>query len=175
MLRPNDERSRWTAVQAAWRAVDREIEPDEDDRDDSWPVTKRPLGLVEGIAITIGIHGHAETFVEAFDPSPLQHLECDVGPSSLLSRFTIHRCPMGDEGFDEHFVVRANDEAMARELLGGQLRAALPDVPSPMHFRYQRGAIRITWSAASLEPRGLEAVLDVIVSACKRAPLAPYR
>jgi hypothetical protein len=175
MLRPNDERAGWTAVQAAWRAVDREIEPDDDDRDDSWPVTKRRLGRVEGIVMTIGIRGHAETYVEAIDPSPLEPLECDVGPSSALSRFTIHRCTTGDEGFDEHFVVRANDEPAAIELLGGELRAALAAVPSPMHFQYRRGAIRITWSAAALEPRGLEAVLDAVIAACKRSPHAPYR
>jgi hypothetical protein len=175
LLLPNRERDRWTAVQAAWRAVDGNIDRDDDDRDDTWPITKRPLGLVEGTPTVIGIHGHVQTYVEAVDPSPLEALECDIGPSALLSRRGIHRWTTGDEAFDERFVVRTNDENKAREVIGGDLRAALANAPSPLHFRYLDGTIRVTWSAASLAPRELQAVLDVIVAACKRPKDAPYR
>lgn len=171
-MQPNTERERWTLTQVAWRALARRLAmiPDEDDRDDTWPVTKRPLGVADGIATTIGIQ-----VLEGEDPLPLESLVCDVGPSSLLSKFAIHRVTTDDAAFDEHFTARANDDAAARELLGDGLRAALQRLEGPFHFRYERGVVRLSWSAVTLEANHLEAVLGAVLAACQRRTSAPYR
>lgn len=178
MLQPNSEKERWTAVQAAWRELGDmggELALDEDDREDTWPVTKRPLGTISTVALSIGIHGAAETFIEAEDTYPLEALSCDVGPTSVLSRFAIHRITTGDEAFDAHVSARANDEAAARVLLGDTLRAALIEAAAPFHFHYASGRARLTWAASATSARELEAAVRTMLAACKRAPPAPYR
>ncbi len=90
MLEPNSERERWTELQRAWLAFAnaRDIVCDDGERPGTWPLTRRRLGVIEGVAIEIGIKGSAETYVETEDPFPLPHLTCNVGPASLLSRYT---------------------------------------------------------------------------------------
>src|SRR5262249_20847658 len=155
------------AVQAAWRAtaLDQGIELDEDDREDTWPVTKRRLGVASSVPLTIGIVTHRETYIETNDPYPLERLTCDVGPSSLLSGFSISRISTGNPAFDADFTVRANDEKLAFQLLSDHLRTSVRDVPLPLHFRYDRGLARLTWPATHLEPSHLAAALAAVLAA----------
>lgn len=169
-LAPNAERERWIKAQTAWRglAAQLDIILDDDDRDDTWPVMKRTLGMTEGLTLSIGVD-----YLELTDASPLDGLTCEVGGSGSLPETKLPLFVSDDPAFDERFTVRASEAVMARELLGEGLRAALGHLEQPLLLRYERGHVRI--SVTSFEPGHLANVIDIAVATCKPTDRLPYR
>jgi hypothetical protein len=170
-LKPNREREKWSRTQAAWRALLERLEIEaEDGRDDTWPVTKRELGTIDGNTVRIGIQ-----YLEMTDPFPLDRLTCDIGPASRLSSFSFRRVTTGDASFDEKITARSDTEELARELLTDEFRGALRRIEQDFHFRYERGHAKLSWGTETLDPEHLQALLDAIVTACRRTASVPYR
>lgn len=78
---------------------------------------------------------------------------------------------VGDVLFDERCVVKADDERLARALLGAPLRESLQrwmlTEPEEPGFTYDRGEIRLIWSKVETRRDVLLAAVDVAVAAAR--------
>jgi hypothetical protein len=68
---------------------------------------------------------------------------------------------IGDPSFDPRFVVRATDPGGARALLDPSVRQALLAFPASPALHYDRGAIRLEWSASEPDPATFDAAIAV--------------
>ena len=171
MLAPNDEWEAWKRVQRAWLAfaAERGIEL-VDEREDTWPVMKRQLGVLDGVALSLDGY----TLVGE-DLSPLISLTCQIASHSHLPSFSLHgSMATGDLDFDTELEVRTNDEPAARVLLQEDLRVALRAFGPPIVLHYASGHVMFSSGSSTLTSDHLEAVVAVVVAACHRST-SPYR
>lgn len=171
MLAPNEEWGAWKAIQKRWLAfaAERGIEL-VDEREDTWPVMKRQLGVLDGVALSLD--GYT---LDGQDLSPLVSLTCQIASRSHLSSFSLDgRMTTGDVDFDAELEVRTNDEPAARVLLQEDLRVALRAFRPPIVLHYTSGHVKFSSGSTTLTSEHLEAVVAVVLAACHR-PTSPYR
>jgi hypothetical protein len=178
MLAPNEEWAAWKAVQKGWLAfaAERGIALT-DEREDTWPVVKRQLGVLDGVSLSLdGVsHSFDGYTLDAQDLVPLESLTCHVASRAHLPSFAAGaRMVTGDADFDAELAVRTNDESAARVLLRDDLRAALLAFEPPIAFEYAAGAVKFSSGSTSIEHEHLDAVVAVVLAACRR-PTSPYR
>lgn len=171
MLAPNEEWGAWKAIQKRWLAfaAERGIEL-VDEREDTWPVMKRPLGVLDGVALSLD--GYT---LDGEDRSPLESLTCHIASRSQLPSLSLEgRMTTGDVAFDAELEVHTNDESAARLLLHEDLRVALRAFRPPIVLHYAGGHVKFSSGSTTLTSDHLEAVVAVVLAACHRAT-SPYR
>jgi hypothetical protein len=171
MLAPNEDWGAWKAVQRGWLAfaAERGIEL-VDEREDTWPVMKRQLGVLDGVSLSLDRYT-----LEGQDRSPLESLTCHVASRAHFPSFSDEaRMVTGDPDFDAELEVRTNDENAARVLLQDDLRAALRAFAPPIVLEYAAGRVSFSSCSTTLTQGHLAAVVAVVLAACQRAT-SPYR
>lgn len=72
----------------------------------------------------------------------------------------------GDRAFDDTFVVKADDEARVRELLGPDLRRVILAFPKRGALKYDHGDVELAWTGHEDSASVLDAACDVAIAAC---------
>ncbi len=71
----------------------------------------------------------------------------------------------GDPAFDATFVVKADDEALVRELLADPLRSALLAFPHAPLLQYKAGELQLNWGGHEADPGVLDAAIAIASAA----------
>ncbi len=150
---------------------------------------RRIKGRVDHVDVTIDTYSESETdsngntttstytrlVAAAGDPLELQAKVYRAHLFSALGRaLGFQDVETSDPEFDRAFVVKASDPQQVRALLAEPLRAALTAFDKHAMFRYERGAMTLTWSGYEADPAVLDGALAIATSACG-PPDASYR
>lgn len=135
-------------------------------------------GAVENVPVQLDhyvvSHGKSSTSYtrvvgRAIEPMPFTlRVYVESVFSSLGKVLGAQDVQLGDPAFDERFMVKADNEAMARSLLDTELRRALTAFESgSLSFDYRAGAVSLTWVAREENPAVLDAAIRVVVLASR--------
>ncbi|NUO50070.1 MAG: hypothetical protein HOV80_14540 [Polyangiaceae bacterium] len=113
------------------------------------------------------------TRVRAVAPAPLE-LEASVYAEHLFSgigkALGFQDVRVGDRAFDDVFVVKADVEAAALELLTPEVRRALLKAGDMVRMDYEAGAVTVSWEGEEIDPGNLGRMVDLAVRAASVLP-----
>ncbi|NUO48967.1 MAG: hypothetical protein HOV80_08940 [Polyangiaceae bacterium] len=113
------------------------------------------------------------TQVHAVAPFPLE-LEASVYAEHLFSgigkALGFQDVSVGDRAFDDVFVVKADAEAAALELLTPEVRRALLKAGDMVRLEYKAGDVSVSWEGEEIDPGNLGRMVDLALLAASVAP-----
>jgi hypothetical protein len=135
-------------------------------------------GTVENVPIQLDhyvvSHGKSSTpytrvVARAIEPLPLSlRVFVEGFFSSVGKLFGTQDIQVGHPAFDQRFMVKADNEALARSLLDAELCRALEAFPhESLSFEYQRGAVALHWAKREESAAVLDAAIRIVVLASR--------
>jgi hypothetical protein len=137
-------------------------------------------GPIQGVSCSLSIefdrYGFAHTRASA---DALRRVECSIGvyPNpggvlGLLKSLVQEDITVGDEPFDQAFLIQANPDAAAASLLQAPLREHLSNLASRgfTAFTYENGRVTLQMPGVETDPEWLSTALDLVAEAGRWDP-----